>query len=112
MVVRRIVTVPEKILRRAGELGVLARLHPSIKGNGWLAEKFVQARQISSPDLPPVGLYLAFLVYPLISEGNEQLISFLRLPKLLAQTLRDTISLKAKLPSLADSELRPSSIYR
>ncbi|GAI14624.1 unnamed protein product [marine sediment metagenome] len=35
----------------------------------------------------------------------------LRLPKSLAQTLRDTISLKAKLPALADPELSPSSIY-
>lgn len=103
---------PEKILRRAGELGVLARLHSSLKGNGWLAEKFGQARQISSPDLPPVGLYLALLIYPLTNEENEPLVSFLRLPKSLAQTLRDTISIKAELPSLADPELSPSSIYR
>ena len=103
---------PEKVLRRAEELGVLPKIHPSLKGNGWLAEKFKQARQISSPNPPPAVLYLAILVYPLTNEKTEPLISFLRLPKSLAQTLRDTISLKAKLLSLADSELRPSSIYR
>jgi len=102
---------PEKVLHRAKELGVLPKLSPTLKGNGWLAEKFKQARQISSPNLPPVGFYLTLLVYHLTNEENEQLISFLRLPKSLAQTLRDAISFKAKLPSLANPELTPSSIY-
>jgi len=103
---------PEKVLRRAEELGVLSKLSPTLKSRGWLAEKFKQARQISFPNPPPIGLYLAILVYPLTSEENEPLISFLRLPKPLAQTLRDTIGLKAKLPSLANPELSPSGIYR
>ncbi len=103
---------PEKVLHRAEELGVLPKLSPVLKGNGWLAEKFEQARQISLPNPPPVGLYLALLVYPLTNKETEPLISFLRLPKSLAQTLRDAISIKAKLPSLADPELSRSSIYR
>ena len=102
---------PEKILRRADELGVLVKLHPSLKGNGWLADKFEQARQLSSPDLPSVGLYLVLLAYPLTTEESKQLISYLRLPKLVAQTLRDTISIKTKLQSLANPELTPSGIY-
>jgi len=102
---------PEKVLRRAEELGVLAKLHPSLKGNGWLAEKFVEARQLNYPNLPPVGLYLALLAYRLTNEESEHLISRLRLPKPLAQTLRDTISLKTELQSLANPELVPSSIY-
>ncbi len=102
---------PEKVLRRADELGVLPKLSPALKGNGWLTKKFEQVRQISSPNPPPVGLYLTILVYPLTNEENEQLTSFLRLPKSSAQTLRDTISLKVKLPSLANPELTPSSIY-
>ncbi|HEX73995.1 MAG TPA: CCA tRNA nucleotidyltransferase [Dehalococcoidia bacterium] len=102
---------PEKVLRRAEELYVLHRLHPTLKGNGWLAEKFEQARQLSYPNLPPVGLYLALLAYSLTNEESEQLISRLRLPKSLAQTLRDTISLKTKLESLANPKLTPSSVY-
>jgi len=35
--------MPEKILRRAGQLGVLERFNPPLKSNGWLAEKFKQA---------------------------------------------------------------------
>ena len=69
---------PEKILRRADELNVLPKLHPALKGNGWLAEKFGQARQLTSPNPPPVGLYLALLAYRLTNEENEQLISRLR----------------------------------
>ena len=102
---------PEKTLRQAGELGVLAKLHPSLKGNGWLAGRFRQARQLSSPDLASVELYLALLAYPLTNEESKQLISYLRLTKSEAQTLRDTNSLKDKLESLANPELTPSRIY-
>ena len=103
---------PEKILRRAAELDVLQRLHSSLKGNGWLAEKFGQARESSRPDLPSVGLYLALLTYRLIDEEIEQLIAKIRLPKSLAQTVRDTASIKTKIKSLTDPELTPSNIYR
>jgi len=102
---------PEKVLRRAEELEVLPKLHPALKGNSWLEEKFEQARQLSSPDLPPMGLYLSLMAYHLSNEANEQFILRLRLPKSLTQTLRDTNSLKTKLESLADPELGRSSIY-
>ena len=102
---------PEKVFRRADELKVLPKLHPALKGNGWLAEKFEQARQLSSPDLPSIGLYLALLAYRLTDEEREILISRLRLPKSLAQTLRDTINLKNKIQALATPELAPSRIY-
>ena len=103
---------PEKVLHRAEELGVLPKLSSTLKSNGWLTEKFEQARQTNFPNPPPSGLYLALLVYPLTNEETEPLISFLRLPKALAQTIRDTIDIKTKLPALANSELTPSSIYR
>ncbi len=103
--------LPEKALRRASELGVLPKLHPALKGDGWLAEKFGQARKISSPNSPPLALYLALLSYRLNEKENEQLISYLRLPKLLTRTLRDTGSLKTKLEALANPDLAPSRVY-
>ncbi|MFC2004125.1 CCA tRNA nucleotidyltransferase [Chloroflexota bacterium] len=102
---------PEKVIRRAEELKVLSKLHPALKGDGWLAEKLGQARKISHPNSPAVGLYLTLLAYRLTSEENEDLILRLRLSKSLAQTLRDNSSLKAKLKSLANPELTPSGIY-
>lgn len=102
---------PERVLRRADQLGVLARLHPGLKGDGWLAEKFSEARRLSAPDLPSFGLYLSLLGYHLSGEEAEELISRLRLPKLAAQALRDTINLRDELALLADPELPPSRIY-
>ena len=102
---------PEKVLHRADELGVLPKLHPALKGNGWLAEKFERARKLSSPASPSVGFYLALLTYRLSEETNEQLISSLRLPKSVAQTLRDTISIRSRIKSLDNPELPPSNIY-
>jgi len=102
---------PEKVLCRADDLGVLAKLHPALKGNGWLAEGFRQARRLSLPDLPSVGLYLALLTYSLNSEENEQFISRLRLSKSVARVLRDTVDLKSKLKSLANPAIMPSGVY-
>jgi tRNA nucleotidyltransferase (CCA-adding enzyme) len=102
---------PEKVFRRAEELGVLVKLNPSLKGDGWLAEKFQQAREVSLPSHPPIGLYLALLAYPLDNEQRERLSSYLRLTKTLAKTLRDTGIIKARLHELADPGLKSSAIY-
>lgn len=103
--------LPEKVFRRADELGVLAKLSPSLKGDGWLADRFRKARETCSPDKPPMSLYLALLTYNMESEAREQLISYLKLPKKIAQTLRDTAAIKEKMPQLADAGLQPSAIY-
>jgi len=103
---------PEKVFRRAEELNVLQKLGPTLKGNGWLEEKFGLARQQTSPNPPPFGLYLALITYRLTDEKIERLISSLRLPKSVAQTLRDTHAIKAKLKKLANPKISPSSIYR
>lgn len=100
---------PEKVLRRAAELGVLARVHPSLKGDGWLVERFEQARRLGPADLPSV--YLALLAYSLTGEESEQLISSLKLRKSVARTLRDAIDLKDKLESLAAPDLPSSGVY-
>jgi len=102
---------PEQVICRAEELGVLVKLYPSLKGNGWLAEKFDQARQLSSPNPPPVELYLALLAYHLTDVEIEQLTAYLRLSKSVAQILRDGASIKSKLQLLAYPELRLSHIY-
>jgi tRNA nucleotidyltransferase (CCA-adding enzyme) len=103
--------LPEKVLHRAEELGVLGRLHPSLKGSGWLAKKFGQARGLYYPESPPVGLYLALLGYRLTEDESKELIAYLRPAKPLAQTIRDTLDLKAGLEVLADSRLPRSSLY-
>jgi len=103
--------LPEKVLRRAEGLGVLARLHPSLRGDVWLVKKFKEARQFSQPDPPPLGLYLSLLCYRLTEDGSEKLIAYLRPARSLAQAVRDTIKLKTKLESLTDPRLAPSRVY-
>jgi len=102
---------PEKVFSRAGELGVLAALHPSLKGDGGLAENFEHARKECSPTPPSFDLYLALLAYPLTAEEIERLISRLNLPRLSAKTLRDTIAIKNKMRSLSTPGVSPSAIY-
>jgi len=101
---------PEKPLQRAGELGMLREIHPSLKGNGWLKEKFQQARSIAHP--PPLGLYFSLLVYHLSQKEGEDFIARVRIPGVIARAIRDTLRLKEKLSSLAAPELSPSAIYR
>jgi tRNA nucleotidyltransferase (CCA-adding enzyme) len=100
---------PERILERAEKLGVLQELHPSLKGNGWLAGRFCEARQLAPSD---PALYLSLLAYRLTEEENEHLIARLNIAGGLGRNMRQVLRLKRDLPSLADTALAPSSIYR
>ncbi|MCX6008528.1 MAG: hypothetical protein NTW48_00530 [Chloroflexi bacterium] len=102
---------PELVLWRAGELYVLRQLHPSLKGNGWLSQRFEQARQ-SYKRISLPSLYLCLLTYNLTDKENEEFTSRLNFPKNSAQAMRHTLQLKAQLNSLANSKLKPSDIYK
>lgn len=101
---------PERMLRRAGELGVLKEIHPSFNGNGWLEERFQQARSAARP--PSAALYFSLLVYHFSQDKGEQLIARLKIPGAVARAMRDTIRLKENLPALAVAQLPSSAIYR
>lgn len=101
---------PEDILHRAGELGVLDNIFPSLRGNGWLAERFERTRRIAA-HRTMLPIYLSLLVYNLTEEDNEYLIEFLRIPRATAQVMRDTVHLKSNLESLEQPALSPSTIY-
>lgn len=66
---------PEKTLLRAGELGILKELHPSLKTGDWLASKFKEARQnkTATPDY-----YLGLLAYRLNDDDLQQITKYLR----------------------------------
>ncbi len=103
---------PEKVLRRAAELGVLRKLHPKLKADKWLSTRYERARQHSSPGAPSFGLYLALLVYRMDTSDVEELVSRLRLRKSTTRMLCDTIDLKANLQHLALPKVTPSQVYR
>lgn len=103
--------LPEKVFKRAWELGVLKKLNPSLKAGDWLAKKYNDARQMASPQKPSLDIYMALLTYHLTNKERNHFISYLRLPKLVAQTMLDSNSIRTKLKELADNTLQPSSIY-
>jgi tRNA nucleotidyltransferase (CCA-adding enzyme) len=102
---------PEKMLRRADELKVLEKLHPSLKGDDWLLQMFRKVRETLSPDQLTVGHYLAILTYRLKKVEFEQIISYLRLPRQMAETLRDVSELRSQLEKLNSANLKPGQIY-
>lgn len=102
---------PERAIRRAGELGVLKQLHPSLKGDGWLSKMFTKARQVDIRTSLS-ALYLCLLIYNLTEKENEEFISRLNFPKSLAQAMRQTLQLKAQLSALANPKIKPSEIYQ
>lgn len=101
---------PEHALRRLGELGALQRINPSVKGNGWLVDKFDAARRLSKPgELLP--LYFCLLAYPLDEEQVNQFVKRLNMPTRLAKAVESAIRLKQRLPRLNKPDLKPSVIY-
>ncbi len=104
--------LPEKVLLRAGRLGVLGKLNPSLRCDDWLAETFIAARARFLPDvLPPSELYLALLSYRLSEDEAEKLISYLRLSKAWAQAMRETLALKGKIEELSVHGLPPGRVF-
>ncbi|MFC2018311.1 CCA tRNA nucleotidyltransferase, partial [Chloroflexota bacterium] len=101
---------PEKALHRAAELGILNKIHPSLRSNGWLEDRFRQARAMVT--YPSITLSLSLMLYHLSHEEGEELIGRLRFPKTTARVIGDTLRLKKKLPSLAAPDLSSSAIYR
>ena len=102
---------PENAIRRAGELGVLEKLHPSLQGDNWLTGKFRKARDAVSPNSPSSELYLALLAYRLNKDETEEFIVRLGLRKLQTRIFRDTSLLKGRLNKLSEHGIRSSEIY-
>ncbi len=102
---------PEKALRRAADLGILARLHPILEADAWLARKYRQARTAVG-DGTLVAQYLGLLVYRLSAGATEEIVDYLRLPRGSAHVLSDVMTLRSRLKDLARPGLMPSEIYR
>lgn len=69
---------PEKVLIRADKLAVLKELHPSLKADIWLVEKFGEAREFgqTSPEL-----YLSIMTSRLTESEFSEFATYLRFTK-------------------------------
>jgi tRNA nucleotidyltransferase (CCA-adding enzyme) len=101
---------PELVIKRLAELGVLPRISPSLKGDGWVAEKFDKARRLKKPTQLP-SLYFCLLIYSFSERGIEQFLARLNISAKLSRAMRDTLRLKTSLPLLDKPALKPSEIY-
>jgi len=101
---------PEFIINRLGELGVLPRISPFLKGDGRIVEKFDKARRLKKPTQLP-SLYFCLLIYSFSERELEQFLARLNIPAKLSRAMRDTLHLKTKLPLLDKPSLKPSEIY-
>jgi tRNA nucleotidyltransferase (CCA-adding enzyme) len=102
---------PERVIHRAYELKVLAKLNPALTGDGWLADKFNEAREMGLSDSSLATVYMTLLAYRLDSDTLTQLAASLRLTRALTHILKDTIELRDKLPALAKPDVTPSEVY-
>jgi tRNA nucleotidyltransferase (CCA-adding enzyme) len=102
---------PENILARAGELGVLAHLHPALRADTWLAEKYVTARQNDSTDTPLDTLYMCLLFYRLDDTDAAALTQKLNLTRAAASVLHDMRILKNRLDGLSLPGRKPSEVH-
>jgi tRNA nucleotidyltransferase (CCA-adding enzyme) len=101
---------PEFVIQRLGELGVLQRISPFLKGDGWIAEKFNKARHLKKPTQLP-SLYFCLLIYSFSERGIEQFLTRLNISAKLSRAMRDTLRLQTSLPLLDKPSLKPSEIY-
>lgn len=103
---------PERILARADQLGLLARLSPPLKADEWVIRKISRTRNLVQPYSPSKELYLAFLVYRLSFEELALLISYLKFPRATSRELQETLQLRDQLHLIDRSPIAPSQIYR
>jgi tRNA nucleotidyltransferase (CCA-adding enzyme) len=101
---------PEFVINQLAELGVLQGINPSLKGNGWIVEKFDKARRLKKPT-QLLSLYFCLLIYSFAETSIEQFLARLNIPAKLSRAMRDTLRLKTRLPLLGKSSLKPSEIY-
>jgi tRNA nucleotidyltransferase (CCA-adding enzyme) len=100
---------PELAIRRLAKLGVLQRISPCLKGDGWIAERFDRARRLKKPTQLP-SLYFCLLIYAFGEGELEQFLGRLNMPAKLSHAMRDTLRLKNTLWLLDMASLKPSEV--
>jgi tRNA nucleotidyltransferase (CCA-adding enzyme) len=99
---------PEKVLLRAGELGLLAQIHPSLTVDGRLESMFEQARQVAPA--PATALGYALMTRSLSVGESEDFTARLRTPRAVSSAILDSARLRERMPSLDEPGLAPSAV--
>jgi tRNA nucleotidyltransferase (CCA-adding enzyme) len=101
---------PEKILRRAGRLGILSKLHPALAWDITMSTAF---RRAASADNPAMSrLYFCVLVYNLDEEQLYELLGRLNLTGSRLDLLsQQSLEIKGKRKELDARDVKRSAIY-
>lgn len=102
---------PEKAIKRAGELGMLEKIHPLLRYDDRIAVQFSESRERYHPEKVPVEVYLALLVYRMESEPISEIVSGIHVRKKQSQVLSEISTLKEKAGIIDDYPLQPSAVY-
>jgi tRNA nucleotidyltransferase (CCA-adding enzyme) len=100
--------MPEKVFKRADELGLLVTWHPSLHGDRFLSDACARAR--THMDHPSPEIYLSLLAWRLNANEKEELIATLRLTKSQTRALRDGVKIADKLETLDLASAKPSTV--
>jgi tRNA nucleotidyltransferase (CCA-adding enzyme) len=101
---------PEKILRRAGRLGMLGKLHPALEWDRPLSTAFRRAASMDSAEMS--RLYFCLLVYNLDEEELYELLGRLNLTgSRLDLISHQSLELKGKCSELDKPAMQRSSLY-
>jgi tRNA nucleotidyltransferase (CCA-adding enzyme) len=100
---------PELGLARADDIVLFQTLVPSLE---WTPEltRAAQALRESGYETTPL-IFLALLSLPLSQSNAETLVSRLNVPASWAKVIRDTYTLRVRLPSLSGTNILPSAVY-
>ncbi|MBE2234643.1 MAG: CBS domain-containing protein [Anaerolinea sp.] len=106
---------PEQALRRLGELGVLAHIHPGLHVDDWVVERFHRLRAAMSAHSGPLPsdvdqLYFAVWTYRMDALAFAQLDQRLNLMRSTLTLLENLHELKPHVQRLAQPDLPPNEI--
>ncbi len=101
---------PEKILRRAGRLGILAKLHPALEWDLTMSTAFRRASSMGGPAMS--RLYFCLLIYNLDEVELYEMLGRLNLTGSRLDLLsQQSLELKGKCEELNNPDVRKSTIY-
>ena len=100
---------PELALARADDMVLFPALAPSLD---WTSDLTRAARNLreAGHETTPL-LFLALLSLPLTQGNSEALVGWLNAPAPWAEVIRDTYTLRVRLPSLSGDRVLPSQAY-
>lgn len=106
---------PERALARLASLGVLPHIHPALRYDSWLAQRFQALRvTLATHELPAAieHLYWALWLYRLEASEQEAVMQRLRFDSRVRGLIERARYLREQEVQLTENHLRPSQIYR